>query len=58
MGVRLRLTIDYDWDAKGDEISPLDIQRETHDWITQIVGDTNMLHGGTNPSFILERIKS
>lgn len=57
MGVRLRLIVEYTWDHKGDEISALDLQNETHDWITQIVGKTDMVFGGTNPTFKLERIK-
>lgn len=58
MGVRVRLTIDYDWDATGDEISPHDLLQETHDWITHVLGETEMLKGHTNPTFNVERVAS
>lgn len=58
MGVRLRLTIDYDLDHVGDEISALDIQKDTQDWIIAVIQKTGMLHGKTNPLFKLEQIKA
>lgn len=57
MGVRLQLTITYDWDTEGDEISALDLQQETQDWIIAVVTKTSMLPDDTNPLFNVERVK-
>lgn len=51
MGVRIRIVIEYDWDASDDTtiISQADLDREIQDWISGGVSVADLFGAAANP---------
>lgn len=58
MSVRIRVTIEYDWDQVGDEISQTDLDFECQDWIAGRITADDLFSDKTRPNFKAERIAS
>lgn len=58
MSVRIRVTIEYDWDPVWGEANQFDLERECQDWITGKITGHDLFVEDAAPEFKVERIAS
>lgn len=57
MAVRVRLIVEYDWDAEGDTMTGEELAREQFDWANLNVTIEDLYGALANPTITLERAK-